>query len=546
MQVIEALISGVSGGELGTANLYRRGTVASAPWYADYDGTNANSTGSAIQLDANGGAEVYVNEPVRVVVKDTTGTTVREWDVMTPSSMVEVVSSSFTGQDYTTAASAVSKPAWLDSVLDLWEETNEAVDWKVKVGSTTNDIPFFLSKVLGIVINVKDEQYGAVGDGVTDDTAAISSALSAASSNPTAMVVFPTGTYVVSSSLNVGAGVSMVGMGPQATIITMDHATAYTLLVSGGGAERGHLIHGIAFLAEQANTGACIRYSSSTNVTFSMCEFGDGGNSTGTLVSPFGTVTAVHMAFQNCRFIVRGSSSKAIDSNPSVIARFNVTGCSFIPHTTQNASLVTLAGQGAVTNCFFGCGTSTAGTYNVLDVVPSAGRGISVTSCTFADTGGATVTAIRIIHASSNVSTHESGNTFGATLTAYSLSNATVGTYFLGSRKGRYLYIQDDSSAITLPTDQFEVILLERTVTGTVQLTAATQKPLGHRFTLITHNNSAGNVTIGMTAGWAADTSPVVATNTVSILEFVARDTLSGGSARFWQKTAAILTTAEF
>lgn len=46
--------------------------------------------------------------------------------------------------------------------------------------------------------NVKDAQFGAVGDGVTDDTAAIRSALSAARNGRIAQVYVPNGTYAVS------------------------------------------------------------------------------------------------------------------------------------------------------------------------------------------------------------------------------------------------------------------------------------------------------------------------------------------------------------
>ncbi len=59
------------------------------------------------------------------------------------------------------------------------------------------------------VINVKD--YGATGDGVTDDTAAIQAAITAAPAGTT--VFFPAGVYLVSSPVRLRGGLSYVGEG---------------------------------------------------------------------------------------------------------------------------------------------------------------------------------------------------------------------------------------------------------------------------------------------------------------------------------------------
>jgi len=73
------------------------------------------------------------------------------------------------------------------------------------------------------VVSVKD--FGAVGDGVTDDTAAIQAALSAAANRQVPAVVYlPSGAYRITSTLKIATTISMVGeysgVGPPPSQIT--------------------------------------------------------------------------------------------------------------------------------------------------------------------------------------------------------------------------------------------------------------------------------------------------------------------------------------
>lgn len=79
-------------------------------------------------------------------------------------------------------------------------------------------------------INVKDAPYGAVGDGVTDDTGAIQSAV-----NSGRRVWFPAGTYVF-SNFTVAADTEMIGDGRNAT--KLNTSTASDSVTLGG-----HRIH---------------------------------------------------------------------------------------------------------------------------------------------------------------------------------------------------------------------------------------------------------------------------------------------------------------
>src|SRR5438105_7066107 len=78
--------------------------------------------------------------------------------------------------------------------------------------------------------NVKTK-YGAAGDGVTDDTAAIQKALSALGpTNPT--LYFPAGTYRITQTLNLaGQGyVNVIGQDPAVTTILWGGSSGGTML----------------------------------------------------------------------------------------------------------------------------------------------------------------------------------------------------------------------------------------------------------------------------------------------------------------------------
>lgn len=78
----------------------------------------------------------------------------------------------------------------------------------------------------GQVFNVK--AYGAIGNGVADDTAAIAAAITAAAAiSPRGVVLFPPGTYLTTGghSLDGLDGIQIIGSGVGSTVIELGHAT---------------------------------------------------------------------------------------------------------------------------------------------------------------------------------------------------------------------------------------------------------------------------------------------------------------------------------
>jgi hypothetical protein len=89
----------------------------------------------------------------------------------------------------------------------------------------------FLALVPAIYYNVK--QYGAAGDGSTDDTSAIAAAMSAANSAG-GTVFFPAGTYITGNQ-TLYSKVHLLGAGIEATIIQLKNASNADLLSASTG-----------------------------------------------------------------------------------------------------------------------------------------------------------------------------------------------------------------------------------------------------------------------------------------------------------------------
>ena len=99
--------------------------------------------------------------------------------------------------------------AGLDASLKVIEDpANATVTPTVSKIPIANSYGFLDDEWTGLVINVKN--YGAVGDGSTDDTDAINAAIAAA--NDGDMVFFPKGTYNISSTLTISKPIVLQGI----------------------------------------------------------------------------------------------------------------------------------------------------------------------------------------------------------------------------------------------------------------------------------------------------------------------------------------------
>lgn len=96
------------------------------------------------------------------------------------------------------------------------------------------------------VFNVKDPLYGAVGDGVTDDTVAIQAASTACNAAGGGNLYFPKGRYLITADVTVTRLVTVIGDGAGVSKI-VGNANTRSLNVTGAEANGAHEIRSIGF-----------------------------------------------------------------------------------------------------------------------------------------------------------------------------------------------------------------------------------------------------------------------------------------------------------
>ena len=267
MKLVSILATNRAEAANGTAKLFAHETSTPIQWWTDFEGLGPQSAGTDVQLDSNGKAEVYVQQLADVRIYNSDGVELDNLVLGEDGSAVIVKSPAFTGTNHETGIEAANEEVTITELFDRWKETNGGTDWKILLDGVETPISGAIGSLIGLVYNVKDPEYGAVGDGVADDTTAIDAAIAAATpvgDTPGGIVFFPKGTYLCASQLVIKAGVWLVGVGRGASVLRSDETTKDSFLWnSNSGSE---VIAGLRF--EQLSASSYdILFSSSSELS---------------------------------------------------------------------------------------------------------------------------------------------------------------------------------------------------------------------------------------------------------------------------------------
>lgn len=522
MQEIAALVSGIAGAESGHAEIYLRGTSIRATYYSDFEGTTSIATGADVTLDANGAAVVYVNAVVSVRALSSAGEVVRTFTAGVESTAVTYAGPSFTGRDYETGASAVSEPTTVKSALDKWYDSAAAADFKVNAFGSSQTLYRAINGIGGVAYNVKDPAYGAVGNGIANDSAAIALAIAAALAAGGGTVLFPAGTYLC-TGLTIGAGVSLAAAGPQSvTLASSGTGTMMTFAISATKTQR---IAGINFGGgSQTLASSQFVLETGSRPFFDNCRFAQASSTS--VITQTGAPTVAKL--RNCDFVFSSSLSGGatlVNVGGAATGGANVVGCSFVMPASVGAGTYNVINVDftQITACAFDNTALATGGATVNCVRASATTAVgNVSGCVFTNGAGATIVGILLGTYASTMSVAEGGNAFGSTVTAYSYTAALAAAgavVSLQSREHRTQRITSNATAITIASDLFGVVYINRS--GTAALTISGPiAPEGARLTIVVENKGGGvSGTVVLSSTWfeAGGAGATIANNNFSI-----------------------------
>jgi len=497
MQLVHALAAGIVGAENGTAEVYNRlGSQRIACYLGDggFEALNQQAAGTDIDLDEYGSAVIYVTQLALIIVKDAGGTTVRTFTAGNYDAAVEVISPSFTGTDYSTGASGASKPTTLENVLDLVFASFGTTDFNVLLSGSATTVENALGTISGYFENVKAEAYGAVGDGTTDDSAAIAAAFTAAATSGR-IVFFPPGTYRVTSTRSWANGISMLGCGPDKSIILIDHASA--ALFSSAAVTSVQSATGIAFGAAQTHSGSLITAVSNGRYIFSNCKFGNDftvSDSTYAYLKVEDDSVSPVFELTNCEvYLPTGFAGQVVsDGAFTATPRCILTGCKVLAAGAVGDSFIWFqADVVQATGCYFDV-TAPAASAQTISILGGSTSGRVVAIGNYV-TGASEDVAL--ISGNGGVVIVEHGNYCPASVNLVKTFTGG-GLSSLGSRLGR-VYTVSHGSVSDLDLSQvildyeFVVVTVTSNASFSIGTGGATGKA-GLAFTLIIINNAGG------------------------------------------------------
>lgn len=550
MHLISALAAGVKGAESGTAEIYVRGTSSRANYYLDQSGTGgfeATSTqitsGADIDLDSNGGASVYVSQFVRVQVYDENGTLVRTFTDGVYDDAVEVRSTSFTGVGYETLASALSNPVALGTVLDAWITSAGAGDFKVLFEGSDFLIKNILGRLTGFFFNVKSPEYGALGNGTTDDRQAIQDAIDACETAGGGIVFFPAGTYHMEdgTALDVPDDVNLLGLGPSLSVLSRDHATA-DLLTFPDGNTKLQTIHGLGFADEVTNTGSVVEITGGGRFVFRDCEWVDPQTQAGAsdgIVHTTGT-TETWVAFERCRLTVTNPTGQQLfnDGGGAISSHLFMSDCEIVLPASRTVA-PTLARYSRIVGCYYNLSVVDS---NLILVQPNPTAGdtsvVFIGNRVSAPSGGTP----RIVTLASSTHHAIGPNDLDAAIlplsetTAGNGLDATLNENTLLDRVGRVKeFASTGDSTYLCDFVNYNVVWIRRTTSSNFTVTA-TVLP-GARATLYIRNSSGSPRTVTFSTGFGnIQWDTVIATTSQVALDLVCVNDSSAGGTYAWRQ----------
>lgn len=551
MQLIGTLAAGVVGAEHGYATILVRGSSKRARYFSDFEGTNPIE-GSDLLLDENGGAVVYVNVTVDVLIYAKNDQLIRRWVEASTAACVEVISPSFTGADYETGEGGPNRPTTVAAAFDRLLTSFGAEDFLVKMqdGSKVT-MQEAIASITAVFRNVQSPLYGATGKGLVNDRPAIQAAINAAATAGGGTVFFPAGTYLLDTvALTLPRTVNLVGSGAAATRLVSPSSFAPIIQPSGTGlAGYSQIIQGLTFSHNNPTASPALSLAGPFQVTIKSCTFEVKG------ADAITAGVATRILLDDCDFTLSGVGGALDAGNQQPQdGRIDVRRCRFV---MQGGGAPTFAVLRGANLHVFGSvydGTS-ATTSNVSVIKPENLGGLtygSVRCCEFIDSATRPIICMNL--GSMTLTSEwftEDGNICTFLSPTTSLFNggfgAAVGYYArLGTRESRISSQTTASTAITLLwTREFGVYNVRFTGTANFTITADSTAPLAAKLRVLVVNGDTAARTVSFGTGTRGGAFVLGAAKMIGFefVRAVANNGTADVAAWYLIGTSGILTT---
>ncbi len=256
----DLFLNGYAGAPSGSVRFYQPGTLTPVTAWSNDAATAAITQPVALDALGRSTVPVYLTAPARMIVQSAAGATLLDIE------RVDGLRAETTALVNTLWPAETSVNAMATALATSLGGTDGTFKFS-GTGSSQRSVQTKLSES----ISVKD--FGAKGDGITDDTNAITSAIAFAASVSGGTLKFPAGTYLISSALGVSAqsNIAFVGDGASASIIknTSSSGNAFTLNNSSNIS-----FNNIGITASSVSTGIAISMIGAgtvTNILFNGC-----------------------------------------------------------------------------------------------------------------------------------------------------------------------------------------------------------------------------------------------------------------------------------
>lgn len=465
----------------GKARFYQPGTLTPVTVYSDSAGTTAITP--PLTLTAGGTGAAYTQQPTRMIVKDATDTnTLVDANVNTTrAESLYIQSAAVNGGAETT----------LQTLLTAWSTSFGGsaglLKYKAFSDATERNVKDVITE-----IQVSVKNYGAVGDGVTDDTAAIQATITKVAALGGGIVYFPPGTYLVSNALSITArNVNLVGAG-QATIIKSNHVTANVLTFTPSGtAVIQNRVVGMKITHAASSSGSAISGQSIWVDGVYVSE----------LAFRYGITASGGSRWFVSNSVIGGNSGDASSVAINVTAATGfVMSSSYALYAGNSQSAVQFATAG---NAIVGSTVSAINTNSVDAVKVLSGGGVYISSSALSGPGGH---AVNIANGAGDV-------LIGA---ANSLSPDVLDSR---SASPQVYSLAVNGSVTPLPLQTGTVkVTATAAITVTINATAATE--WGRTWKLYCVNNSGGAVTWTFNAQYKTSAAVAPATGNMIIVTF--------------------------